>query len=256
MRIIKTPRGPVHIASTKNELGRAGAEQVVQALSEAIFRDGRATIGLSGGHTPPLLYEQLTSPAFNRALDWSKVHFFVSDERCVPHESNESNWGMAERLLFSKLKVGSANLHPTKGQDGDPVKCAVAYEEEIRKFFAIGGSETPSFDVIQLGMGPDGHTASLFPGTKALKEETRLVVNNVVDAKESNRITFTLPMLNAARHIVFLIEGEEKSHVLSQVLTTSVIEYPSQRVDPSNGDVVWVTDEAAARDLLAKQTAK
>jgi 6-phosphogluconolactonase len=256
MQTIKTPHGQVHIASSKEELGKNGAEQVVQALNEGIFRQGRATIALSGGHTPPLLYEQLTSPQFIRALDWTKVHFFVSDERCVAHDSKDSNWGMAERLLFSKLKVPSHNLHPTKGQDSDPARSASSYEEDIRKFFAGGGDEMPAFDVIQLGMGPDGHTASLFPRTKALNEESRLVVHNVVDALESNRITFTLPLLNAARHIVFMVEGEEKSHVLSQVLTTSVIEYPSQRVDPVSGDVVWVIDAPSARDLLLKQTAK
>lgn len=256
MQTIKTAKGQVHVAGSQSELGKASAEHFAQAVNDAIFRKGRATVGLSGGHTPPLLYAQLTSPAFARAIDWSKVHFFISDERCVPHDDKESNWGMADKLLFSKLKMAPGNLHPTKGQDGDAAKCALSYEQDLRTFFQVGTEEIPTFDVLQLGMGPDGHTASLFPGTKAVNEEKRLVVHNFVEKLASNRITFTFPLINHASHIIYMIEGEEKSHVLSEALTLPIARYPVQHVDPVRGDLSWFVDEAAARDLLAHQPAK
>jgi 6-phosphogluconolactonase len=251
MELIKTMHGPVNVCLDKNELGSAAAEAFVKAANEAISKRDRCTVGLSGGHTPPLLYEQITG-AYKSKVDWSKVHFFMSDERCVPPDHKDSNWGMADRLLFSPLKIKEDNLHPLENQASDPKGSAEAYEQMIRQLFGVSKTEIPSFDIIQLGMGPDGHTASLFPGTAALKEEKRLVVDNFVQKLESYRITFTFPMLNHARHIIFMLEGAEKSHVFAEAVQTELTHFPVQRVQPVDGDVVWFTDTDSARDLLAK----
>ena len=252
METINTGRGKVHICQDKGEMGKASANEFITIINDAIFKNGRATVGISGGHSPPLLYEQLTAPENKGKVDYNKVHFFVSDERCVPHDSKESNWGNAQQLLFSKLHVPAINLHPTVEQDKYPSKSATEYETEILKFFNMQPGEIPTFDLIQLGMGPDGHTASLFPGSKALTEKKRLVVENFVDKFETYRITFTLPMLNQAANVMFLIEGEEKSHVLSEVFGSDGVQYPVQNIHPSSGTITWYIDTAAARDLKAR----
>jgi 6-phosphogluconolactonase len=253
MESIKTVHGLVHVCSDKTELGKASANEFVESAARAIKLHGRFVVGLSGGHTPPLLYEQLTSPPYKSKIEWRKVHIFMSDERCVPVDNKESNWGMADRLLFSKLGIPSENLHPMQGQDQDPKKSAEDYEAEIRAFFAVKTGEIPRFDLIQLGMGPDGHTASLFPGTKALKEQTRLVVENFVDKFETNRITFTYPLLNHAAEIMFMLEGAEKSHVFAEAVQREDRRYPVQGIVPVAGQVVWYVDHDSARDLLLQK---
>lgn len=254
METIKTKHGVVHICDSQGELSKVAADDFVKIVNEAIARTGRATVGLSGGHTPPLLYERLTSEAYKKLVDWKKVHFFISDERCVPEDSKDSNWGNAQRQLFNKLHVPAENLHPLQNQDIDPKGAAEKYEEELKKFFDLKPGELPRFDLIQLGMGPDGHTASLFPGSKALSEKKRAVVDNFVDKSETWRITFTFSVLNEAGNIMFMVEGQEKSHVLSEVLqgTSGAPQYPVQNVTPHDGKIVWFVDRAAARDLKVK----
>ncbi|HEY9793456.1 MAG TPA: 6-phosphogluconolactonase [Candidatus Obscuribacterales bacterium] len=253
MESIKTNHGLVHVCSDKTELGKASADEFVKAAEKAIKSHGRFTVGLSGGHTPPLLYDQLTSAQYKTKVEWQKVHFFMSDERCVPVDSKESNWGTAERLLFSKLNIPAENLHPMHGQEENPTKCAEEYEAAIKAFFEVKEGEIPRFDLIQMGMGPDGHTASLFPGTKALKEQSQLVVENFVDKMETHRITFTYPLLNHASEIMFMVEGGEKSHVFAEAVQKEDRRYPVQGIAPTDGAVVWYVDKDTARDLLLQK---
>jgi 6-phosphogluconolactonase len=249
MESIKTKHGLVNVCLDQTELGKAAAKHFVEKANQAIAERGQFTVALSGGHTPPLLYKQLSSGEFHNQVDWTKVHFFISDERCVPHDSKESNWGMAQRELLNKLALPKQNFHPTQDQDKNPAISAEDYEHSLREFFAVKGAEIPRFDLIQMGMGPDGHTASLFPGSKALTEQKRLVVDNFVDKFETYRITFTYPLINNAREIMFMLEGGEKSHVFAEVANSTTENYPVQRVAPTDGTVIWYVDQDVARDL-------
>lgn len=253
METIKTMHGTVHVCQAQAELGKAGAKYFIEVGNKCIKERGMFTVGLSGGHTPPVLYENLTSKEMKDQIDWKKVHFFVSDERCVPHDSKESNWGMAEKLLFAKIRVPDENLHSLFDQDVNPRQSAEDYEKLIRQFFEVGAGDIPSFDLIQLGMGPDGHTASLFPGSRALTEDKKLVTENFVDKFETQRITFTFPLLNHARHILFLVEGAEKSHVFAEAVNAERAIYPVQHIRPESGDVTWYVDQDTARDLMARK---
>ena len=248
---LETKHGLVNICSHKKELASASANCFVQICKQAIGDRGLATVGLSGGSTPPVLYEELIAK-HKKDLDWSKVHFFISDERCVPVEDKDSNWGMAQKLLFSQLPIPEENLHPPKDQAADPAASAEEYEQTLREFFKLEEGQLPRFDLLQLGMGPDGHTASLFPNTKAIGVTDRLVVANFVDKFETYRITFTFPVINNAAHVMFMLQGEEKSHVFAEAVQTESISYPVQRVQPTDGQVTWFVDEPSARDLLAR----
>lgn len=248
---LETPHGSVHICGSKDELGRKSASHFIALCNAAIKKNGRCTVGLSGGSTPPVLYHALLLPENRKQVDWNNVHFFVSDERCVAHDDKDSNWGLAMREFLGQLNLPAENLHPTHEQDKDPEACALHYEQLIREFFGTTDGEVPRFDILQLGMGPDGHTASLFPGTKALSVDDRLVTANFVNKFETYRITFTFRLINNAANVLFMLQGEEKSHVLADALNSEGAHYPVQRVMPASGKVEWYVDEPAARDLMA-----
>jgi 6-phosphogluconolactonase len=246
---LKVNNGLVHICKDQSELADASARDFVRVMQEAVSKRGKATVALSGGHTPQILYDRVLQPDLKNSVDWSKVHFFVGDERTVPAESDQSNFGNAERLFLSKLNLPAGNLHPTKGQDLNPEKSAADYENEIRSFFQLKEGEFAQFDMIHLGMGPDGHCASLFPGTKALSEEKRMVVANHVDKLNTDRITFTFRMINSSHNVMFMLEGAEKSAVLAEALQSTTQAYPVQKIKPENGRLDWFIDQSAAKDL-------
>jgi 6-phosphogluconolactonase len=250
---LKLAQSTVHICKDQNELGDASARAFIASMQEAITSRGRGVVALSGGHTPHILYKRLLQDDLHKAVDWSKVHFFVGDERCVPATSEDNNFGNAQRLFLSKLNIPQSNLHPTAQQDSDPDASAGKYEAEIKKFFGIANGELPQFDMIHLGMGPDGHCASLFPGTRALDETGRLVVANHVEKLHTNRITFTFPLINNARYVMFMVEGEEKAAVLAEALQSDTVAYPVQKIKPRSGKLEWFVDEAAARDLKVRK---
>jgi 6-phosphogluconolactonase len=206
-------------------------------------------IALSGGSTPKLLYEHLLKPELRDTVNWKNSAFYVSDERCVPHESPESNWGNAYRQLLQPLQLNEKQLHPCKLQDVDAQKSAALYEEEIRDHVAGGRDALARFDILFLGMGPDGHTASLFPGTDALNETTKLVTKNHVAKLNADRITFTFPLINAAENVIFLVAGEDKAEVLSQVMAGRG-SHPAGSVMPDSGKLIWFVDRAAASKLI------
>jgi 6-phosphogluconolactonase len=231
-------------------LFEAAAEEVVQAAKEAVAERGRFTIALSGGSTPRNLYNLLATNAKN-ILPWDRMFFFWGDERHVPPTDPESNYRMAEETMLSKIPVAAGNIFRIPAENPDVAAVANAYEKTLQKFFALEPGQFPNFDLILLGMGPDGHTASLFPGTEALKEKSRLVVANWVEKFKTHRITFTLPVLNAARQVAFLISGTDKADALRAVLESDAPgeQYPSKLVRPDDGKLIWLVDRAAASGL-------
>lgn len=236
------------LCQNKEDLADKAARSFVHIVSGVLEHNEKCNVALSGGSTPKLLYERLLKADLADELQWKKIAFFVSDERCVPHESKDSNYGNAFRQVLGPLNIGKENLHPTENQDKDPDQSARSYEELICKIVRAGSNGLPCFDIIFLGMGPDGHTASLFPGTKALLEEKNLVVKNHVDKLNSDRITFTFPLINSATNVIFLVAGEDKAEVLSEVFA-KVGKYPSERVNPKNGKLTWFVERAAAGKL-------
>jgi 6-phosphogluconolactonase len=236
--------------TTPQDLFQAAAEEVLRAAAEAIAQRGRFTIALSGGSTPRNLYTLIAANA-SASLPWDQMFFFWGDERHVPLNDPDSNYRMAKETLLSKVPIPPANIFPVPADNPDAAAAAQAYEDTLRKFFALAAGEFPRFDLILLGMGPDGHTASLFPETAALQEKSRLVVANWVEKLSNSRITFTLPVLNAARCVAFLVSGADKAAVLHEVLEGKAPgeKYPSKLVRPIEGKLIWFVDRAAASDL-------
>jgi 6-phosphogluconolactonase len=234
------------------DLFQAAAEEIIRAATEAVARRGRFTIALSGGSTPKGLYTLIAANA-GTSLPWDRIFFFWSDERHVPPDDPDSNYRMAKEALLSKAPIPEANIFRVPAENPDAAAVAEAYELTMRKFFALSPGEFPRFDVILLGLGPDGHTASLFPETAALQEKSRLVASNWVEKLKTFRITFTLPVLNAARCVAFLVSGTDKAPVLREVLEGSAPgeKYPSKLVRPSDGKLIWFVDRAAASELSA-----
>jgi len=231
-------------------LHRAGADEFSRCAREAISARGRFTVAVSGGSTPQgtyaLLAEYEKDPA--KRLPWDKIHVFFSDDRHVPPTDKDSNFRAANESLLSKISVPQQNVHRIL-TELEANEAAARYEKDLQNFFQPAASNWPGFDLIMLGMGPDGHTASLFPGSAALNENSRWVVANWVEKLKTWRITFTFPLINHAAEILFLVAGEDKSQVLKEVLQGKPGVYPCQRVKPINGRLLWIIDKAAAKLL-------
>jgi 6-phosphogluconolactonase len=238
--------------TTPQDLFQAAAEEVIRAATEAVEQRGRFTIALSGGSTPRNLYTLIAANASAR-LPWAQMFFFWGDERHVPPGDPDSNYRMAKEILLSKIPLPPANVFPIPAENPDASAAAEGYEQTLRKFFALAPGEFPRFDLILLGMGPDGHAASLFPETAGLQEKSRLVIANWVEKLKTSRITLTLPVLNAARCVVFLVSGADKAAVLREVLegNAPAEKYPAKLVRPSAGKLIWFVDRAAASELSA-----
>jgi 6-phosphogluconolactonase len=236
--------------TTPQDLFQAAAEEIIRAATEAIAQRGRFTIALSGGSTPKNLYRLIAANA-SASLPWTQMFFFWGDERHVPPDDPDSNYRMAKEALLSKVPIPPANIFRIPAENPDASAAAETYEQTLRKFFSLARGEFPRFDLILLGMGPDGHTASLFPETEALQEKSRLVVANWVEKMQTSRITLTLPVLNAARCVAFLVSGTDKAAVLHEVLegNAPAEKYPSRLVQPSEGKLIWFIDRAAASEL-------
>jgi 6-phosphogluconolactonase len=243
----------IRTLTTPQELFAAAAEEVVRAANEAIEERGRFTIALPGGSTPRNLFTLLATNA-RTSLPWDRMFFFWGDERHVPPTDPESNYRMAEETLLSKIPVAAGNVFRIAAENPDAAAAAEAYEKTLRKFFALEPGQFPRFDLILLGMGPDGHTASLFPGTAALEEKSKLVVANWVDKLKTSRLTLTLPVLNAARCVAFLVSGMDKAPALHAVLESDAPgeQYPSKLIHPTDGKLIWLLDRAAASQLTSR----
>jgi 6-phosphogluconolactonase len=238
----------IEVLATAADLFHAAAEEFIRTARTAIGACGRFTVALAGGSTPKSLYSLLASNYSNFA--WNRVFLFFGDERHVPASDPESNYRMAQESLIQKISIPAENIFRVPTENPDAAAAALDYENAIRKFFELKLQEFPRFDLILLGMGPDGHTASLFPGSPALAEQSRVVVANWVEKFNTHRITFTFPVLNRAAEAMFLASGADKAEMVRQVLeATSIPPLPSQRVQPSDGKLLWMLDEAAASKL-------
>lgn len=243
-------RGEVRVYPDGEALAAAAAATFARAVVDAVTTRGRAFAALSGGSTPRRMGELLAQPAYRDGLPWASVEVFWGDERWVPETSDESNAGVAKRTFLDHVPVEPSRINPFPTSVPDPSLAATMYAGQLKTVFgAIDG--VPVFDLVLLGMGDDGHTASLFPGTAAIHETAALVVAHEVPKLGAWRLTLTPPVLNAAREVVFLVGGAGKAATLAAVLEgpEDVDELPSQAVRPTDGALVWLTDEAAAAQL-------
>ncbi len=239
----------VNIFTNNDTLNSEAAKYIVRLANQAIVTHGRFTFALSGGNTPKTLYGLLASEPYRSQIDWNSVEIFWSDERCVPPDDPESNYHMAEQVLLSKAPIPAANIHRMPADQPDREAASDAYTQEMQRIFGTNG--IPAFDLIQLGMGPEGHTASLFPHQPSLTVTDRLVMPVSVPKPPPDRLTFTPPLLNAARNVLFLVTGTDKAAAVYAVIEGphQPDEYPAQIVSPPQGEVTWMLDSAAASQL-------
>ena len=233
----------------------ATAEQVCRIGELAIETTGRFSLVLSGGTTPRPLYELLASPPFRSGLDWSKVEFFWGDERVVAPNDPSSNFRMAREAMLDKLKIPAAHIHRIHAEQRDLQAAARAYEDEIERVLgavAGVGRRPPHFNLFLLGMGPDGHTASIFPGTEALEETERWVIPVDVPSLGVKRITMTPPLINSAHFIIFMVTGSAKADVVASVLQgpRDPRRCPAQLIHPLTGEVIWFVEREASSKLI------
>jgi 6-phosphogluconolactonase len=225
-------------------LSRAAMDETMAIIRDAVAQRGRFAIALSGGHTPAKMYELWTTEPYREQTPWDRVHLFWGDERYVAHDDPLSNFRMAHETLISHVPIPPTNIHPMPTVDASPQKSAEVYEEELRDFFGAA----PEFDLQLQGLGPEGHTASLFPGSPALEEKQRWVLPVKVHATPPERITLTLVVLNQGRNTFFLVAGKDKAPIISALRAepdAKPSKYPAGRVRPS-GPVHWFLDQAAA----------
>jgi 6-phosphogluconolactonase len=240
-------------------VSRAAADEFVRCAREAVTARGRFTVALSGGSTPKRLYQLLADPPYHGQIDWTKIEFFWGDERSVPPDHNDSNYHTAFEAMLRRLPVPAEHIHRMEAERTDRAVAARDYEAVLARAFNVpAGGEPPALDLILLGMGPDGHTASLFPHTTALKETAQWVVVNYVPKFATDRLTFTVPVLNRGREVLFLIAGTDKAEPLHEVLEGPPNSdlYPSQFVRPAAGKRVFFVDRAAAAKLTTADGGK
>lgn len=237
---------------TGPEVARGAAELFTAAAVDAVKARGLARIAISGGTTPKAMFALLADPAeqFREQVPWPKLQLFWVDERCVPPDHADSNYRMTRETMLDKVPLPAENVFRMEGEL-EPEVAASRYEAAIRTAFRLEGAETPVFDLVLLGMGDDGHTASLFPHTEALNELARIVVANHVPQKDTWRISLTFPVINRGRQVAFLIEGAGKAETLHEVLQGPYDpeERPSQLIRPDSGKVTFLLDAAAAAKL-------
>ena len=237
----------LRILPDRPALFHAAANEFIQQANAAIRSGGRFAVALAGGSTPRGLFNVLAK----NPLPWDKIYIFFGDERHVPPDDPESNYRMARESLLAKAPIPAENVFRIPAENPDAAQAAQNYEESLRKFFALPPGSFPRFDLILLGMGPDGHTASLFPNGRALQERSRWVVSDRVEKFKTDRITLTLPVLNNAAEILFMVSGSDKAATLKEVLegTQPAEKFPSKLIRPVDGKVIWLVDGEAAGAL-------
>lgn len=246
------PPSEIKIVSDISAFNRTTADEFISCARTSIEAHGRFTVALSGGSTPRGIYGLVADDQKDpeKKLPWEKIFVFFGDERHVPPTDAESNYRMVNESLLSRVPIPEQNVFRVAAEL-DANVAAKQYEEQLIHFFQLAPNEWPRFDLIMLGMGPDGHTASLFPGSPALNETQRKVVANWVEKFNSYRITFTFPAINHAAEVMFAVLGGDKAEILSDVLRNQNKNlYPSQRVQPENGRLLWITDKATGRLIV------
>jgi 6-phosphogluconolactonase len=237
---MKPPR--ILALDTPEIVAEKAVQDFVAHVRETLEHKDRFSVALPGGATPKLFFSRLAQEPYRSEIPWDKIWVFWGDERCVPPEHPESNYGLARQLLLDKVPVKNSHVFRIRGED-PPAETARTYSKTLHDAFRMDG-EWPAFDLIILGMGPDGHVASLMPGTAALQEERRWVVENVVRSLQTVRITMTLPVINRARHVWFLVTGVKKAPAFARAQGGPHIECPASLVHPPTGEVRWYVDKA------------
>jgi 6-phosphogluconolactonase len=242
----------VAVFQDTDTLNQEAAQYIVRVAQQAIVTHGRFTFALSGGNTPKKVYGLLATEPYSGQIDWTRTEIFWSDERCVASDDPESNYRMAHEVLLSKVPIPAQQIHRMPADKPDRDAASLAYAEDIQR--TLGTNGVPNFDLIQLGMGPEGHTASLFPHQPSLHEEQRLIMPVIVSKPPPPRLTFTPPLLKAASHILFLVTGADKADAVRAVLEgdDQPDEYPAQIVRTVRGEVIWMLDALAAEKLSQK----
>ncbi len=241
----------IRIYPTTPSLMEAVAQHLMQQAALAITARHTCTLALAGGSTPKSLYARLAAPPFRAQLDWANIHCFWGDERHVPPDHQDSNYRMTHEALLQHLPIAPDHIHRMPAELPDAREAADRYEDILRRHFAVSAPDVPRFDCVLLGMGPDGHTASLFPGTPAVRESRRLVTAAWVDTLQTYRITCTPVLLNHARQVTFLVQGKEKASMLRTVLEgpRQPDACPSQMIRPQPGALTWFINQDAAGEL-------
>jgi 6-phosphogluconolactonase len=240
----------LEVFPTIDDLNIAAAKFIVDIANKAIAEKGKFIISFSGGHTPVKLYSILAKHPFREQIEWKKTFIFWGDERCVPLDDAQNNAHEAKVTLLDKVKIPPSNIHVIP-VNLTPAEAANKYELEIKDFF---GNEPMQFDLVLLGLGENGHTASLFPGAKILKEQAEGVREVFVEEEKMSRITMTAPLINQAHHILFLVTGDKKAEILENVMWVPYQpeKYPAQLIKPVHGDLRWFADSTAATGVLLK----
>ncbi len=243
----------IRILDDAQAVASSAADEFARLAQSAADSNGRFTVALSGGSTPKALYSLLaerTAQKKSPDIPWSKIHLFFGDERHVPPDHSDSNFRMANETMISRVPIPPENVHRIHSENDDAAAAALQYDETMAQVFGLKENALPGFDVVLLGMGPDGHTASLFPGTRAVHELRRRVAANWVPKFNSFRITLTRPVLNNAAHVMLLVCGADKAPALSEVMGSgSPDDYPVKYIQPTNGGLLWLLDKAAAAKL-------
>jgi 6-phosphogluconolactonase len=246
----------VLVCADQDAVARTAARRFVDWAWQAIARDGQFHVALSGGSTPNKLYRLLATPEYRSQVDWAKVHLFWGDERAVPPDDPQSNYGTARREFLLRVSIPLANVHRMEAEDSNIGRAAHNYETVLRKYLELDDRGFPVFHLVFLGMGADGHTASLFPGSRLLRETSRWVSTPMVAKLGMRRMTLTLPVLEAARRIVFMVTGREKAATLREVLCGHPEPpLPAQLVQPRHGERIFLIDEEAAALLTPDSAA-
>jgi 6-phosphogluconolactonase len=239
----------VKVFSSLEEMSWAAACAFEDLARLKVIEGKTFSAALSGGLTPRLLYQILASRALLGHIQWKNIHLFQVDERCVPPDHPDSNYRMIREALLDNAAIPAENFHRMQAEQADLEQAARDYARELARVLQPQDGDRPRLDIVFLGLGPDGHTASLFPGTAALEEQTVWVRPNHVERLGLRRLTMTFPALNGAAHVIFLVAGADKAEGLRKVLEGPPGQFPAQRVQPLNGSLSWFLDEAAARKL-------
>lgn len=242
-----SPQPEVHIFANADKLAQAAAERFVETARQAIAQRGSFSAALAGGTTPQALYRLLAAPGFAPRVEWRRVHLFWGDERCVPPDDAQSNYRMAREAMLDHVPVPPENIHRIHGE-APPTAAAAVYEADLRAFW---GSLPPQFDLILLGLGDDGHTASLFPGSQAVFESERWTAAVYVEKLAAWRVTLTPVVLNLGLSVIFLVAGAVKAAALQRVLESAADAetLPAKIIRPEDGNLIWMVDQPAARSL-------
>lgn len=246
----------IRVAGSVQDWAHQAAAFIASVSERAILANGRFIMALSGGSTPKTLYQTLASPEWKTRFEWQKIHFLFGDERCVPPDHQDSNFNMAQASLFHPLAIPPNHIFRMKGESEDPSPVAREYEQTIRQLTETQPPTMPRIDLVLLGLGDDGHTASLFPGTSALQETKKIVTVGQAPTGIRSRLTLTLGVLNQAAMVLFLVTGKGKADMIRRILEPTSKEdrsLPAAQITPGSGQLVWMLDQAAAVGLTRRR---